>query len=183
MGKNSDFERKELDKYYTPYEGVLPLLPYLKKRTKFIEPCAGDGRLIRHLAKHGHKCEFACDILPEVDPHSNIEIVQADVLFFGYELPPCSTIITNPPWDRNRDGTGILHEMIEKFRNHAPTWLLFDADGWFTGQAKPFLKNCDKIIAVGRLSGEGNGVAGKDNCAWYRFQPHECKTVFYPRPY
>ena len=154
----------------------MPLLPHLKKRTKYIEPCAGDGRLIRHLAKHGHKCEFACDIMPENDPHSKIEIVQADILFFGYELPPCKTIITNPHWSRE-----ILHEMIEKFRHHAPTWLLFDADWMFTKQSIPYLEYCDLIVSVGRVSWEGNGVSGKDNSVWYRFQKHKCKTIFKSR--
>jgi len=33
------------------------------------------------------------------------------------------------------------------------------------------------VVPVGRLSWEGNGVAGKDNCAWYRFIDHERPTI------
>lgn len=28
---------------------------------------------------------------------------------------------------------------------------------------------CEKIVSVGRVSWEGNGIKGKDNCAWYLF--------------
>ena len=49
MGKRSDFERVERDFYPTPIEAVRPLIPFLPKQGLFAEPCAGDGRLIRHI--------------------------------------------------------------------------------------------------------------------------------------
>ena len=49
MGKRSEFERVERDYYPTPIEAVLPLVPHLPKKALFAEPCAGDGRLIRHI--------------------------------------------------------------------------------------------------------------------------------------
>lgn len=176
MGKRSSFERNPRDYYPTPYEAVLPVLPHLTSATsphriqaRFSEPCAGDGRLIRHLEKHGHKCVYACDIEPQGEG-----IEQQDCLFFGFQLPPCDLIITNPPWERE-----VLHSMIEAFRIQAPTWLLFDSDWMFTGQAKPYLKYCEKIVSVGRVSWMENGTSGMDNCAWYLFMPNECQTKFY----
>lgn len=166
MGKRSNFERNPRDFYPTPYEAVLPLLPHV--HGDFIEPCAGDGRLIRHLERYGMKCTYACDIEPMGD---GIETL--DVLFFGAQLPSCERIITNPPWERD-----VLHAMIDKFRNHAPTWLLFDADWMFTGQAGPFLKFCDKIVSVGRVSWMGNGQSGMDNCCWYHFIGQGTETIF-----
>ena len=176
MGKNSKFERKPRDFYPTPYEAVLPVLnhllaPYAARghKASFIEPCAGDGRLIRHLKKHGHPCVYACDVEPMAEG-----IEKRDVLFFGgAPFPKADLIITNPPW-----GRALLHPMIELFRMQASTWLLFDADWMFTAQAKPYLKFCRKIVSVGRLSWEGNGVAGKDNCAWYNFRADPCETIF-----
>lgn len=175
MGKRSDFERNPRDYYPTPYEAVIPLLPHLtsgtnphKIQAKFIEPCAGDGRLVRHLEKHGHKCVYACDIEPQAD---NIE--QQDCLFFGFQLPTCDLIITNPPWER-----GVLHAMIESFRHQAPTWLLFDSDWMFTKQAASYKKYCQKIITVGRVSWMENGTSGMDNCCWYLFGKDECQTIF-----
>ena len=43
MGKRSNFERREADFYPTPFEAVLPLIPYLRGIRTFAEPCAGDG--------------------------------------------------------------------------------------------------------------------------------------------
>ena len=141
MGKRSDFSRNPKDFYSTPYEGVVPLLPYLNA-AEFIEPCAGDGRLIRHLEAHGMKCVYACDIDPLAPGIEN-----KDVLFLGNKLPPAPAIITNPPWSRPS-----LHAMIDVFRNHAPSWLLFDADWMFSKQAKPYLKFCSRIVSAGRIS-------------------------------
>lgn len=170
MGKNSNFERNPRDCYPTPYEAVLPLLKHVKG--SFIEPCAGDGRLIRHLQKNGLTCTYACDIEPQGD---DIDIETQDVLFFGSKLPPCEQIITNPPWERE-----VLHNMIDVFSAHAPTWLLFDSDWMFTAQARPYLKFCKKIVSIGRLSWMDNDVSGKDNCCWYQFIDRETKTIFLP---
>ena len=173
MGKRSDFERNPRDYYPTPYEAVEPLIRNLHWTTKtFVEPCAGDGRLIRHLEKNGLKCLYACDIEPQGEG-----IEQQDVLFFGSSFPRSfpkyDSIITNPPWEREP-----LHAMIERFRLDAPTWLLFDSDWMFTGQAKPFLKFCQQIISVGRVSWMENGTSGLDNCCWYNFVENETETTF-----
>ena len=174
MGKRSNFERNPRDYYPTPYEAVLPLLEYLPKQCTFIEPCAGDGRLIRNLQKHGHDCVYACDIEPQNDEHSRgIHIEEQDVLFFGYQLPKkADFIITNPPW-----GRPVLHDMIESFRVQGPTWLLFDADWLFTGQAKPFKEFCSLVVPVGRVSWMENGVSGMDHCCWYLFGNEKTHTI------
>lgn len=171
MGKRSSFERKKLDFYPTPFEAVVPLFPHLVENYNFIEPCAGDGRLIRHLESQGHKCVYACDIEPRA---AGIE--RRDILMFDESLPSCRAIITNPPWERDP-----LHRMIEKFRHHAPTWLLFDSDWLFTIQAKPHLPFCHSVVAIGRVSWEGNGVSGMDNCCWYGFGEYPVETIFYGR--
>ena len=171
MGKRSSFERRARDAYYTPIEAVYPLLPFLPSAARFVEPCAGDGRLIRHLERFGHSCAYACDIEPQGNG-----IEQRDVLFFGDTLPDTDLIITNPPWERD-----VLHAMIESFRAQAPTWLLFDSDWMFTGQAVPYLKYCRTIVSVGRVSWMENGTSGMDNCAWYLFLPDPCDTIFMAR--
>lgn len=177
MGKNSNFERNPRDFYPTPYECVLPLFAHLPRtgigqKPTFIEPCAGDGRLIRHLKKHGYSCTYACDIEPKAD-----FIQKRDVLFFerigqGY-FPHADFIITNPPWERE-----AMHQMIELFRANQPTWLLIDAGWMFTRQAKPFLQFCKKIVPIGRVSWMDNDVSGKEDCCWYLFIDKETKTEF-----
>lgn len=65
MGKRSTFERRERDFYPTPYAAVVPLLPHLWAVKRYEEPCAGNGALISHLAKHGKICARASDIAPQ----------------------------------------------------------------------------------------------------------------------
>ena len=103
MGKRSDFVRVERDFYPTPYEAIVPLLSHLKEKTWFHEPCAGDGSLIEHLKKHGHKCHCASDIEPQAEG-----IFQQDALeWIKPEFEYGDTcFITNPPWNRK-----ILHPL------------------------------------------------------------------------
>lgn len=172
MGKRSDYERRERDAYFTPYEAIIPLLPHLPEKTKFGELCAGDYRLAQHLIKNGHECVYACDIEPM---HEKVE--RRDVLFFGQQFPEMDYIITNTPWEREP-----LHQMIDVFRNHAPSWLIFDADWMHTHQAAPYLKYCTKVVSVGRVQWiEGSKTSGMDNVCWYLFQKEETKTEFIGR--
>ena len=171
MGKRSNFDREKRDFYPTPYEAIIPLLPHLMAGMTFIEPCAGDGRLIQHLERNGLRCVYACDIEPQA-----VGIEQKDVLFFEPEFPSADLIITNPPWEREP-----LHKMIQLFKRNRPTWLLFDADWMHTLQAFNCLKFCQKIVSVGRVSWAGNGVSGMDNCCWYYFIDEETKTEFFGR--
>jgi len=168
MGKRSDFERRPMDFYATPEAAVLPLLPYLPRQTRFCEPCAGEGHLVRHLLKDGHSCVSAFDLNPEgVYP-------ELDALHLTPEhLAGAEYIITNPPWSRN-----ILHGMIDRFTSIAPTWLLFDADWAYTKQSMPHMERCRMIVAVGRVKWiKGSKNTGKDNCAWYLFGR---SSVLYP---
>lgn len=155
MGKRSEFERIERDYYPTPFEAVKPLLNYLPSQFNYIEPCAGDGRLIKHINSN---CIDAYDIKPQ---STNVRIGNV------FEMPKVKPdlFITNPPWDRK-----ILHPIIEHLSSIAPTWLLFDADWMHTKQSSQFIKKCVKIVSVGRVKWiEGSKMTGKDNCAWYLF--------------
>ena len=176
MGKRSQFPRIERDYYTTPEAAVLPLLPHLTHGTTFVEPCAGDGRLVRHLEKHGMSCLYMFDIEPQ---HEDVD--RADALGPGALAamtdPSVDCIITNSPWNRK-----VLHPMIDTFRRAKPTWLLFDADWAHTKQAAPFLPYCHKIVSIGRVKWiEGSKMTGKDNCCWYLFYAAPGATRFYGR--
>ncbi len=171
MGKRTTgkFDRNPRDYYPTPFEAVVPIFPFLKPKTRFIEPMAGDGRLIRHLERDGHKCIYACDIEPLA---AGIE--KRDSLFFGQTFPRCDAVITNPPWERS-----VLHKSIESFVDHADTWLLFDADWAYTSQANAYMKLCKMIVVVGRVKWiEGTDNTGMDNCSWYMFSKKKGSTQF-----
>lgn len=166
MGKRSDFERKPRDYYVTPLKAVEPLVPHLVD-VGYMEPCAGDGSLIKHLAllKPKMKCYSKFDIEPQA---SGIET--KDALKEEYFK---DVIITNPPWDRK-----FLHPFLDKIiDSESVAWLLFDADWAHTKQAIPYLKHCARIISVGRVKWFDN-TTGKDNCAWYKFVPYEATTTF-----
>jgi hypothetical protein len=176
MGKRSNFVRRERDYYSTPKAALLPLLPHLAPGTHFIEPCAGDGRLVRYLEQHGHVCVDAFDIEPQhssVDRDDALEAVYVPER--GQPIPDC--VVTNPPWDR-----AFLHPFIEHWRVQMPTWLLFDADWMHTKQATPFLPFCRKIVSIGRVKWiEGSANTGKDNAAWFLFDAAPGDTRFYGR--
>lgn len=172
MGKRSSgaFPRRRHDAYFTPLKPVWALIPHLPHRPfTYIEPCAGDGRLVQHLNQISEGvCEGAFDIVPQAEwvlMEDALEIVDTNVDMF----------ITNPPWTRN-----LLHPLIEHLSTIAPCWLLFDTDWAHTKQALPYLRYCKKIVAVGRVSWMENGKAGKDNSAWYLFdQGNNAQTEFY----
>jgi hypothetical protein len=152
MGKRSDFTRRPMDAYATPFAAVLPLLPHLRGVETFAEPCCGEGQLVKHLCALGLNCVYMGDVQTGRDALATI-------------YTDLDAIITNPPWTRE-----ILHPMIKHFQQFAPTWLLFDADWAHTRQAAPFLPQCSHIVSVGRIKWiEDSKHTGKDNAAWYRF--------------
>lgn len=170
MGKRSNFERISKDKYYTPKAAVEPLLGYLKPNSTFVEPCAGDGALIRHLEEAGHKCHYSCDIEPE-----HPRIAKRDALNISHVA--ADYVITNPPWTRS-----IMHPMIEHFVGLAPTWLLFDANWLFTKQAAPYMRWCSKVVVIGRVKWiEDSKMTGKDDSVWGLFEKDAEETIFCPR--
>lgn len=171
MGKRSSFERVPRDFYPTPREAVVPLLAHLAPRTRFAEPCAGDGRLIDHLTAAGHVCVWACDLEPRrADIHEN----NAEECGSG----DFDCFITNPPWARTS-----LHPIIANLGRIKPTWLLFDADWPHTRQSAQLMPLCRKIVSVGRVKWTPDSpFTGKDNCCWYLFDARsEGATVFVQR--
>ena len=153
-------------------------MPHVQCGSSFIEPCAGDGALVRHLEVLASLNTWdAFDIEPQHD-----HIKKADV-FDTWRLAPsgllgCDYIITNPPWDRK-----ILHPMIEHLSAMRPTWLLFDADWMHTKQSAQFMPWCRKIVSVGRVKWiPDSKMTGKDNCAWYLFDQNTTgQTQFFGR--
>lgn len=173
MGKRSDFERIERDFYPTPEPAVEPLMRHLRGDEVFVEPCGGDGTLIRHLEKRGLICGAAYDL----EPKSSMVLPGDAFNLTARDCGDADLIITNTPWDRD-----ILHPLIDTFRNILPTWLLFDADWMHTKQAVPYLLYCAKIVSVGRLKWiPDSKMVGKDNCAWYLFTDEVEETIFYGR--
>lgn len=175
MGKRSDFERVPRDFYPTPREAVDPLVPHLQHGDMFLEPCAGDGALVRHLECYGMSCKHASDVEPRADWIEKDDVFDDNLWAVSEAV---DYIITNPPWDRK-----ILHPMIIEFSDLLPTWLLFDADWMHTRQSVPFMNRLRKVVSVGRVKWiPDSKMTGKDNCAWHLFdKPSDAPTIFVGR--
>lgn len=150
-----------------------PLLPHLPKTFTYVEPCAGDAAMINHLGvlTRGF-CVGAYDIEPQTS-----QIQRANVLEHEFLEHP-DFFITNPPWNRK-----LLHPLIERLSDIAPTWLLFDADWPHTKQSAIFMPRLRKIVSVGRVKWEPDSKSvGKDNAAWYLFdKPSTVPPQFFGR--
>lgn len=181
----TEYARRDRDYYPTPFKAVEPLKTFLPEYFTFIEPCAGDGRMVNHiydLMDNDCECRGAYDIEhPEDDPLVfNVEIRDA-LSLTGADVEGVDYIITNPPWSRDKKSGYLLHRMIEHFAELRPTWLLFDADWMHTKQATPLIeKYLLQIVSIGRVSWADNGVSGKDNAVWYLFDKDARKHL--PRP-
>jgi hypothetical protein len=170
MGKRTSLARVPQDFYRTPAKALLPLLPFLSAGSRFVEPCAGDGALIRHLEAAGHVCVGAHDINPRA---AGIAVGNAADL----EIPEGSIVITNPPWLWE-----WLLPVIANLSAQLPTWLLLNADLMHNVRAAVAMAHCSDVVSVGRVKWiEGSANTGMENAAWFRFQHRACPTVFHHR--
>lgn len=170
MGRRSDFPRIPRDAYATPAKAVQPLLPFLAPNTHFIDPCAGDGALIRHLTAHGHICVGAFDIDPR-DP----SVARRDALTLTpRDVCEADCFITNLPWTRS-----VLHELISHLRRILPLWTIIDANWAHTRQSAGHMRYCPRMLSIGRIRWiAGTQTDGKDDCCWYVFVPEPVQTIF-----
>ena len=193
MGKYSDEERHERDFYATPMKAVVPLIHYLGCVQRFVEPFVGDGRLVNHLCsqKEGLKCDWAFDILPQLEPitvtatndflvSEQRDFNEISELFFYNEVTKrgIDAIISNPPW-LNTSASG---HQLDRFINklcvaEVPVIMLLNGNilnnksFWHTkvpGRALGDL--CYQILPVGRMKWiEGSAHSGKEDCSWFFF--------------
>lgn len=168
MGKRTNFKKIERDFYPTKDpDAVKPLLRHLPEGFTYVEPCCGDGSLVKLLGVKN--CVGAYDIVPQGFG------VKRDL----FEIKQCHAdmFITNPPWT-----WAVLKEIIPHLSGIAPTWLLLNADLAHNKRMGVFMKKCVKIVSVGRVSWMNNGKKGFENAAWYLFdEQHKGKTEFVGR--
>jgi len=159
MGKRTNYSRHPRDLYPTPLKAALPLLSFIRGKT-FCEPCAAQGRLIRHLSLAA-ECVAAYDIHPL---RKTVNALDASQLTEQH-LNGADMIITNPPWHHS-----LLYPMLDRFIELRPTWLLLSAalvnNERFGDRYMPY---CSDVQTVGRVSWMNNGKGGYDDAAWYRF--------------
>jgi len=142
----------------TPEKAVAPLLRCLAPRTIFVEPCAGDGALVRILEAAGHVCSYACDTDPRDD-----SVEWNDALYVTTE--PHEMVITNPPFEQP-----LLVPLLSHWsKSKSAAWLLLPSDLLMNVWFGPFAAAVCTIAPIGRVSWLGNGQSGFENSAWVRF--------------
>jgi hypothetical protein len=178
MGKRSpDFEKKPRDSYFTiDPVAVNTLALHLPTNTQFIEPCAGGGDLVRGLNQMGFTCVGAYDIEPQ-----QYWIVQKNCLTLTKTectlKPHADLFITNPPFTWS-----VLCPLMAHMISLLPTWLLLPADFMHNVRMGPYMKQCKKVVSIGRLYWESNKVKGVDNYCWFLFdKDHKGPTEFIGR--
>lgn len=159
--RQSRFEKKPLDAYDTiDRRAVAALLPHLDPRTRFVEPCAGKGDLIRQLEAAGHRCVFAMDIAPRA-----AGISEHDARLSDWQVDPNAYIITNPPFE-----WPLVRELLDAFAARGLAWVLLEAGFAHTRRAGPLIQRCRKIVTIGRLRWEeGSPHSSTKDYAWYQF--------------
>ena len=176
MGKRSNFERRKSDTYDTPKEETAKLLPYLPNGTRFVDPCAGCGKLIDALVEAGHICVGAVDIEPRRSDIARGNLMTTE---FPEEM---DQFITNFPWPHPGQKGDPALSMILRCIEHAPVWCLLPADFMQNVYFQRVSRYCRLIFGVGRVSWMENGVRGKENAAWYLFdKANRSQTVFLPQ--
>jgi hypothetical protein len=160
----------------TPREAITPLgmssqfqVDMFTSANKFVEPCAGDGRLMDVLLAKGLKCQTAIDINPR---RGDIDVGDARTLAgLSAHVP----VVTNPPWARK-----LLEPILTNLLGQSTLWLLLPLD-YLSNQWTGFaVKHVNVIIPLGRVSWLDNGKGGMDNSAWFRFAINP-QSVVVPR--
>ncbi len=92
-------ERRADDHYATPAWATRAILPKLRLRGSILDPCAGEGAILRVLADLGHE---VCGVELDAERAAKAGASCRDAL--GSEAwPACGTIITNPPYCRAQE--------------------------------------------------------------------------------
>ena len=164
MGKRSPgLPQRPRGFWPTPFEPVKPLIPYLPSEADWIEPCAGAGDLIRHLASlwPGGRLCGAYDLVPQAE---GIEEMDARALDHRPDL-----YITNVPWPVTGARGDPSLSIIKHLSGLARSWSLLPWDFAANAYFREVHRSCEFVLPIGRVSWLGNGQGGKDNACWACF--------------
>ena len=119
------------------------LRPFLEPSTRFVEPCAGGGHLIRHLEALGHVCTLAIDLDPK---HPSVS--KGDALDLTRDqLGDAVMFATNLPFSDWKVFERLLWHLI----SIAPTWTLQPHAYLCNEQCGPLLNHAVEIVPTARL--------------------------------
>jgi hypothetical protein len=169
MGKREAVKRDKVARDFYPTvdpSAATPLLPFLSQYDRYIEPCAGDGSLIRLLAAAAPHmgCLGAYDIEPLREG-----IVQRNCLSLtSIDVTGADCFVTNPPFTFS-----ALQPILDTLPALLPTWLLLPADVIHNKRMSPYMDFCTHVVSVGRLYWfKDKPIKGVDNFVWLCFDTH-----------
>lgn len=121
--------KHEADLWNTPRRAFGIISELIPPDTRYVEPCAGYGHLIKGIRDHRKdlQCMWAADIVARQD-----YIVERDALTLREEdFDGVDMAITNPPYTWS-----ILSQLIQHLANLVPCWMLLRADFLMTKRAQ-----------------------------------------------
>jgi hypothetical protein len=183
MGLYSDFERNERDWYPTPLAATVPLFPHLKGIVNYMEPFAGDGKLVDNLSHCPTKlnCRYIFDIEPQREDVNKIDlndITEHQLLGVSINLA-IDAVITNPPWVNTSGSDYQLTRFCNKLCSMGkPVIMLLKSayinNVWFWNNSaggRTMGDMCYQVLPIGRVKWiEDSAASGKEDCSWYFFK-------------
>ena len=169
--------RRDRDWYATPEKAVKSLIVHLPDYGTFCEPCAGDGRLSKHVETLTSTTVWAklqYDIEPQADgiiKKDSLSLVPSDLFEIDF-------LITNPPFEWE-----TLQQMLELFPTLKPTWLLLPFGYACNKRMAPYMAVCKTVVPIGRVKWiEDSKQSSTDDFAWFLFDAsHSAYIRLYPR--
>jgi predicted RNA methylase len=147
----------------------------------FVEPCAGNGSLVKMLENVGLECVGAFDMEPQDSSIYKKEVSELD----SHNYTHADIVITNPPFSWT-----MLKPILEKLlESNLPVCLLLPASFMHNLRSAQFMKYCSHVFSIGRLfwvvdggQPEMKGIKGKEDFCWYVFDKRNKETTrFYDR--
>ena len=174
MGNYSNFARSPFDKYSTPWDGAPDAGAMAAADSRVAEVAAGDGTLVGHLTRLGHRVVYAGDLYPKAE-----DIAERDALTLTVaDLIDADLIVTNLPFTH-----GLFEPLARHLITLRPLWTPQRLAWTATKQAHLLLRHCRMIIACPRVQWIENSefTSGKEDWCWLLFEAaHESGPVFIP---
>lgn len=166
--------RRRLDFYETSQEAVDALVKHylkgtFKREAQILEPCCGDGAIVKALGEHGYRCVWGNDLDPARPGHTHLDARTHD---FSYPHPgfvEINAVVTNPPFNQAFDILKNLKPQVGAVALLLRLTFLEPTKerGEWLAKNPP-----QKVIVLPRYSFTGDGKTDSVTCAWMIWDRH-----------
>jgi hypothetical protein len=128
---------------------------------RYVEPCAGNGALIRLLSSWRAKCTYACDVNPREDWIESRDALTLD----RSDLGNAQLVVTNPPFN-----SGFVYNFLDRYIPFGlPVWLLLPVDFGCRQTSGFVMPYCERMVVIGQIGWFIGSSKGYRQFAWYKF--------------